>query len=179
MLSDDSEREQPPRELSAWTVDRLEALTATRQGRGLELIRTVAQSHAYQSDESRSARLRWARLSLAANERLPGGTPWEDTRKACQDFALRTWVIGHLGPGSDRDWDPGALAADTLAALALDPDQALVRSAHWRTLPLEEIGELRRHKNLTAHLDRLMGFVPEGPTKDRLVAWADVRGHLP
>ncbi|MFC0532050.1 hypothetical protein [Phytohabitans kaempferiae] len=39
------------------------------------------------------------------------------------NFALRTWIIEHLGPDTDPDWDPESLAADTLAALTLDPTQ--------------------------------------------------------
>jgi hypothetical protein len=34
-----------------------------------------------------------------------------------QDFALRTWVIEHIGPGADPTCDPDAVAADTIAAL--------------------------------------------------------------
>jgi hypothetical protein len=175
----DTDHDQPIQDLSTWTIDRLEALATAQQGQELERIRVVAQSHAYRSGEPQSVRLRWAKLSLSANERLPGGNPWDDARKDHQNFALRTWVIEHIGPGTDRDWDPEALAADTLAALTLDPGQAGALSANWRELPIEQIGELRRHKNMTAHLDRLMAFIPSGPTKDRLNSWIDVRKHLP
>ncbi|MFJ8871455.1 hypothetical protein ACIRD6_37630, partial [Streptomyces sp. NPDC102473] len=43
----------------------------------------------------------------------------------------------------------------------------------------ERIGELRQHKNMTAHLDQLMAFIPTGPTKDRLNSWTEVRKYLP
>ncbi|WP_436850219.1 TetR/AcrR family transcriptional regulator [Streptomyces monashensis] len=77
------------------------------------------------------------RLSLNANARLPGDTPWSHDRKTRQNFELRTWIIDHLGPDTDSDWDPEALAADTLAALALDPGQVIAQSASWRDLPTE------------------------------------------
>lgn len=48
-----------------------------------------------------------------------------------------------------------------------------------RGLPIEQIDELRRHKNLTAHLDELVHVLQPGPTKDRLVAWREVRKLLP
>ncbi|MFG2661650.1 hypothetical protein [Streptomyces sp. NPDC048425] len=175
----DTAHDQPIRDLSTWTIDPLEAFAIAQQGQELELIRVVAQSHAYRSGEPHSVRLRWAKLSLKANERLPGGSSWNDARKSCQNFALRIWIIEHLGTGTDRDWDPEALAADTLAALALTPGQAGALSANWHDLPAERIGELRRHKNLTAHLDRLAAFVPAGPTKDQLHSWTEVRKHLP
>jgi hypothetical protein len=52
-------------------------------------------------------------------------------------------------------------------------------STHWRDLPTEQIGELRRHKNLTAHLDRLVGCLQAGPVKERLTTWLGVREQLP
>lgn len=178
-MSNDKDRDQPICDLSTWTVERLEAFTMAQQGHVLEQVRVVAQSHAYRSDEPRHVRLRWARLSLNANARLPGDTSWSQDRKIRHNFALRTWIIEHLGPDSEPDWDPETLAADTLAALALDPGRAVALSAHWRELPTELIGELRRHKSKSAHLDRLLGFLPPGPVRDQLITWTEARKHLP
>lgn len=178
-MSNDADRDQPFPALSTWTVDHLEAFAVTQQGLDLERVRVVAQSHAYRSDEPRHVRLRWAKLSLNANERLPGDDPWSRVRKIRQNFALRTWIIDHLGPDTDADWDPASLAADTLAVLALDPGQVTALSASWRDLPIERIGELRRYRSMTAHLDRLVDLLPPGPAKDRLIAWTEVHTHLP
>ncbi|GAA3623737.1 hypothetical protein GCM10022419_131720 [Nonomuraea rosea] len=41
----------------------------------------------------------------------------------------------------------------------------------WRDLPIEQIRELRRHKNLTAHLETLVGYLAHGPVRERLVTW--------
>jgi hypothetical protein len=169
----------PIRDLDTWRFDRLEALAAAQNGEELEQVRVIAQSHAYRSDEPRLVRLRWAKLSLQANERLHGDGPWEQARMAGQAFALRTWVIEHLGPDADPDWNPEILAADTLAALTLDPDDARTISTNRRDLPIEQIGELRRQKNLTAHLDRLLDILQPGATKDQLVVWSEVRKLLP
>jgi hypothetical protein len=96
------------------------------------------------------------------------------------NFMLRTWIIEHLGADEgDADWDPHALAADTLAALTLEPGQARAAAASWPTLPIEQIAELRRHKNMTTHLDRLIGYLRAGPVKEQLVIWREVREHLP
>ena len=75
--------------------------------------------------------------------------------------------------------NPEALATDTLAALTVDPEDARAMSASWRDLPIEQIAELRRHKNLTAHLDRLVGLLPPGLTRERVATWVEVRKLLP
>ncbi|MET7827150.1 MULTISPECIES: hypothetical protein [unclassified Streptomyces] len=116
---------------------------------------------------------------MNANARLPGDTPWSHDRKVRQNLALRTCVIDLLGPDTDSGWDPEALAADTLAALALDPGQVTALSTNWRELRIEQIGELRRYKSKTAHLERLVDFLPPGPAKDQLITWTGVRRHLP
>lgn len=93
---------------------------------------------------------------------------------------LRMWVIDRLGPGRTApDRDPEALADDTLAALALTPAAARALAGHWRDLPIEQIGELRRHKNLTAHAARLVAHLRPGPVGDLLLAWSRARPHLP
>ncbi|HEY9327528.1 MAG TPA: hypothetical protein VIS09_04720 [Streptomyces sp.] len=172
--------DQPVRDLGAGAVDRLEeALATARDCHELERIRVIAQSRAYRCGDPDGARLRWAKLSLKANARLPGGTSWNDARKNCQNFALRPWIIQHVGPGTDPDWAPEALAADTLAALTLAPGRGRSLSTGRHDLPAERISELRRHKNMTAHVDQLVHLVPSGPTKDRLSSWIDVRKHLP
>ncbi|MFB9410292.1 hypothetical protein [Dactylosporangium matsuzakiense] len=178
-MQEDVRRGRPIRDLGDWTIDRLEAFTAAHDGEALEQVRVVAQSHVYRSGEPRPARLRWAKLSLLANERLHGDDPWEQARMAGQAFALRTWVIEHLGPDADPDWDPAVLAADTLAALPADPDDARARCAGRRDLPVEHIGELRRQKNLSAHASRLAAFLRPGAAKDRIAAWAAVHNLLP
>ncbi|MER5863733.1 hypothetical protein [Kitasatospora sp. NPDC002040] len=171
--------DEPIRSIDTWTVEDLEALAATQCGRVLEQIREFAQFHAYRSEEPKHVRLRWAKLSLLANRRLRGDDPWNQARTAQQAFALRIWIIGHLGPDTDPDWNPETLAADTLAALALDSAEAGTLSVGWPDLPIEQIGELRRHKNMTAHLDRLLALLQPSPTTDQLVAWQEVRKHLP
>ncbi|MFE2508314.1 hypothetical protein ACFXC9_07555 [Streptomyces naganishii] len=161
-------------------MESLEArLAGLQRGPELERIRTVAQAHVYRSAQSRESRLRWAKLCLAANRRFHGDGLWERARMRCQEFALRTWVIEHLGADADPDWNPEALANDTLTALVLEPCRAKRLAAGWRDLPIEQIGELRRHKNLTAHIGRLMPSLPPGPNRDRLASWASVRPHLP
>lgn len=176
-MSDDANRPVP--DLSTWTFERLEAFSAVQSGQGLEAVRVIAQSNAYRSDRPRHTRLRWAKLSLDANERRHGDDPRDRARRSHQNFALRTWIIERLGPDPDPDWDPEVLAADTLAALTLDCGQAAALAADWRGLPFERIADLRRHKNLTAHLSGLIGFLLPGPTRDRLSAWIEVRGSLP
>jgi hypothetical protein len=172
--------DQTDLDVSSWSIESLEShLAGLQHGQELERIRIVAQSHVYGSAESRDARLRWAKLSLAANRRFHGDGPWEQARMHRQEFALRSWVMEHLGTDADPDWNPEALANDTLAALSLEPLRAKSLAANWRDLPIEQIGDLRRHKNLTAHIDGMMPSLPPGPIKDQLAIWASVRRHLP
>lgn len=180
-MSGEAEHQEPVTNISAWTIERLEAHAATQHGQELERIREVAQAHAHRSQEPKNVRLRWAKLSLEANARLHGNSPslWGRARMAHQNFRLRTWIIKHLGPDTDPDWDPGTLAADTLAALTLAPGQAAMAAANWRDLPKEQIEELRRHKNLTSHLATLASYLQPGPTRDQVTGWIEVREHLP
>jgi hypothetical protein len=165
--------------MHSWTIDQFEAHAAALEGRHLEAVRELAQSRAYQPGESREARLRWAALSLDANRRGHGDAPWDQARMQHQDFMLRTWIIEHLGPAPHPAWNPQVLAADTLAALTLDPAQAEDLSTNWRSLPIEQIRELRRHKNLTAHLNQLISHLEPGRTKEGLTTWIDARKRLP
>lgn len=97
---------------------------------------------------------------------------------ASHNFALRTWIIEHIGPDMDPDWDPEAVAADTLAVLTLEPSQASTAAADRQHLSIEQIGELRRHKNLTAHLAMLVGHLRPGPARDQVVRWIEVSKHM-
>jgi hypothetical protein len=115
-------------------------------------------------------------------------TPTNGCTATTHRTKLRTWVIRHLSPDStDTDWNPEALAADTLAALTLEPGQASAIAASWRKLPIEQIRELpigqirelHRHKVLTLHLGHLIGYLPPGLARDQLTAWHEVREHLP
>lgn len=174
--------EQSSGDFTAWSIGQLEAHAATLAlGQiALDTIRVLAQSHAYEPSDDQYTRRRWAKLSLYANERFHSEGPWDRARMLSHNFMLRTWMIEHLGPDDgDADWDPDALAADTLAVLTLEPYQASAVAAGWPALPIEQIGELRRNKNLTAHLDLLIGHLPAGPVKEQLIAWREVREHLP
>jgi hypothetical protein len=181
-LSDGNIHGQPSDDLSTWDIGRLEAhsATLTRGDRTLETVRVLAQSHAYSPEENLPARLRWAKLSLYANERVHGDNPPDQARMLSHNFMLRTWVIMHLGPDStDTDWNPEALATDTLAALTLEPGQASAIAASWCKPPIEQIRKLHRHRVLTLHLGHLIGYLPPGPARDQLTAWHEVREHLP
>ncbi|MFJ3842269.1 hypothetical protein ACIPY6_43260 [Streptomyces sp. NPDC090054] len=89
-------------------------------------------------------------------------------------------MIDRLGPDdTDPDWSPDALAADTLDALTITPAQGAALAHGWRDLDIEQIRRLRWHKNLTAHLETLLGYLAPGRTRDQLLAWTSTRRLLP
>ncbi len=93
---------------------------------------------------------------------------------------LRMWVIDQLGPDdNDPDWSPETLASETVAALDLTPPQASALASRRRDLAIEQIRDLRRHKNLTAHLDQLVNHIEPSPTRDQLLIWTELRRLLP
>ncbi|RSO10017.1 hypothetical protein DMH26_00210 [Streptomyces sp. WAC 05379] len=179
-LSSDAYREGPGRDLSTWTLDQLQTFIHDAHGQQLETARVVAQGQAYNSSHAQEARRQWAKLSLLANRRMLDNAEGRHGRVAQQDFMLRMWVIHQLGPDdTDPDWSPEALASDTLNALTFSPPQAAGLAEGWRDLPIEQIRDLRWHKNLTAHLESLVGHLAPGPVRGQLVAWTTTRPLLP
>ncbi|MGW4489873.1 hypothetical protein ACWEOE_39345 [Amycolatopsis sp. NPDC004368] len=167
--------------MSAWPIERLRTFTAnTHDWWQLESVRLLAQQHAYDSDQPREVRRHWAELSLMANRCMRGSGAQGSARELQQDFMLRMWVIEYLGPqDGNANWPPEALGADTLAALVMSPSEAATLASNWRELSAEQVRELRRHKSVTAHLERLIGHLQPGPTRDRLLPWIETRQLLP
>ncbi|OQR65796.1 hypothetical protein B6E66_01580 [Streptomyces maremycinicus] len=179
-MSSSGHREDPGRDVSTWTFDQLQTFIREAGGRRLEAARVAAQGHAYDPSLPQEARRRWAKLSLLANRRMLDDAEEPSARVAQQDFMLRMWVIDRLGPDdTDPDWSPESLASDTLDALTLTLAEAAGLAEGWRDLPIERISELRWHKNLTAHLDSLVGYLEPGPVRERIAAWATTRRRLP
>lgn len=179
-MSSDAYREEPGPDLSTWTFDQLQAFVHDACGQQLETARVAAQVQAYNSSNPQEVRRRWAKLSLLANRRMLDFAEGPSARVAQQDFMLRMWVIDRLGPDdTDSDWSPEALASDTLDTLTFTPTQAAGLAEGRRDLSIEKIRELRWHKNLTAHLDRLVGYLAPGPVSEQLVTWTATRPLLP
>lgn len=180
-MSTDSDQREPERDLSTWPIEHLQAFAAdAHDWSQLESVRVVAQQNAYDSSKPREVRRHWAELSLLANRRMLGDGAEGSARILEQEFMLRTWVIEHLGPEDENsNWSPEELGADALAALAMSPSDAATLATNWRELPIEQIRELRRHKNLTGHLKWLISHLRAGPTRDRLLPWIEERQLLP
>ncbi|MEU6496029.1 hypothetical protein ABZ890_37545 [Streptomyces sp. NPDC046984] len=179
-MSDDAYREEPGDGLSTWTLDQLQTFIHDARGQQLEMARIAAQEQVYYSSHPQEARREWAKLSLLANRRMLNNAEGHSARVAQQEFMLRMWVIDRLGPDdTDPDWSPEALASDTLDALTFTPTQAADLAEGWRDLPIEQIRELRWHKNPTAHLESLIGYLAPGSVRERLVTWTATRPLLP
>ncbi|MFE9451945.1 hypothetical protein [Streptomyces sp. NPDC006739] len=181
-MSSDADREGLGRDPSTWTLKQLATFIQNARGQQLETARVAAQGHAYDSAHPREGRRQWAKLSLLANRLMlaDGEGDLTRTRVTHQDFMLRMWVIDRLGPDdTDPDWSPDALAADTLDALTITPAQAAALADGWRDLAIEQIRRLRWHKNLTAHVETLLGYLAPGRTREQLLAWTSTRRLLP
>ncbi|QKW06210.1 hypothetical protein HUT18_07125 [Streptomyces sp. NA04227] len=179
-MSTDPDRGEPRHDLSTWTIDQLRTYIHDACGQQLETARIAAQARAYDPTHTQEVRRRWAKLSLLASRHMRTDSTGGHARVCQQDFMLRMWVIDQLGPDdTDLDWRPDALASDTLAALTCTPAQAAALADRWRDLAIEQIRELRWHKNLTAHVDRLVGYLAPGPIRDELLVWTATRQRLP
>jgi hypothetical protein len=167
------------RDLSTWPYAALRDFAGRARGQEFEAIRVVAQGHAYHADDCPEAR-RWAALSLLANRRLLSFGGQDRVPAVHQDLLLRMWVIDRFGPD---DADPvrsaARLAADTLAELGLTSSQAGALADRRDGPTVGQIRELRRHKNLTAHVERLVVHLGPGPERDALLPWIGVRPRLP
>ncbi|MEV6582319.1 hypothetical protein AB0M92_29605 [Streptomyces sp. NPDC051582] len=125
-------------------------------------------------------RKQWAKLSLQVNARMQGGGPWDQARMAAQNFWLRTRMVEEFGPDpDDADWDADAIASGIVSAVILTPEQARGLSVRWQDQPIEQIGYLRRVKNVTAPFERLQHLLPPGPLHELALAWLSVRKVLP
>ncbi|MGW1842927.1 hypothetical protein [Streptomyces sp. NPDC001966] len=179
-MSSDADQEDLARDPSTWTLEQLRTFVQNARGQQLETARVAAQGHAYDSAHPQEDRRQWAKLSLLANRLMLADSGGRLTRVTHQDFMLRAWVIDRLGPDdTDLDWSPDVLAADTLDALTITPAQAAALADGWRYLTIEQIRRLRWHKNLTAHLEALLGHLAPGHTRDQLLAWTSTRRLLP
>ncbi|MFE6888259.1 hypothetical protein [Streptomyces sp. NPDC057694] len=179
-MSGDADREDLGRDPATWTLDQMQRFVQNARGRQLETVRVAAQGRAYDSAHPQEARRQWAKLSLFANRLMLADGEGHLMPVTQQDFMLRMWVIDRLGPDdTDPDWSPDALATDTLDALTITPAQAAVLADGWRDLAIEQIHQLRWHKNLTAHLEILLGYLKPGRTHDQLAAWTHTRRLLP
>ncbi|MFE5488946.1 hypothetical protein ACFQ7Z_03100 [Streptomyces virginiae] len=146
----------------------------------MELIRDVALARAEDGRLTPEVRKQWAKLSLQVNARMHGNEPWGQARMAMQNAGLRTQMIEQLGADtSDRDWDPAEVVADLLSAVTMAPAEARALCAGWQALPIEQIGALRRIKNVTASLGRLLDHLEPGPLHAQAREWVTVRHLLP
>lgn len=168
--------------VGTWTFEEVQAWAdrPDHPGQELERIREVTVSHAQDDRLDAETRKKWAKLSLQTNARMPDDGPWPQARRANNNFRLRTLIIDRLGPDpQDPVWDPDLLASDILTALTLTPTRARELSGRWQTLPIDQIGELRRLKNAAAPLQQLLNHLQPGPTCDQAREWLAIRDLLP
>ncbi|AJC62018.1 site-specific integrase [Streptomyces sp. 769] len=163
---------------------------ATVRSYGMDLLRWWRFPHAVEVPWDRATRVDardfscWIQLTVkpraTAAKRRPArtvGAPNPVTGKPSPGLGYAPSTVAHSETVLRKS--PKALASDTLDALSFTPLQATALAEGWRDLPTGQIRELRRHKNLTAHLEGLVGYLAPGPVRERLVTWTATRPLLP
>ncbi|WP_327305597.1 hypothetical protein OG730_20480 [Streptomyces sp. NBC_01298] len=138
-----------------------------------ERLRCLATLSMRNEELPDGVRLRWARIALAALDRL--GRPEERPY-------VHAYLIGSLGSGEDGDpdRDPAALCREVLARFELTPDQAAAQARVWRDLRRPEILRLRRIKNLLRCTEAARPYLAAtDPLAAAVDAWTAVRPGLP
>ncbi|MGW1772228.1 hypothetical protein [Streptomyces sp. NPDC002104] len=138
-----------------------------------ETLRCLATFGMQNGELPEAVRLRWARIALAALDRL--GRPEERPY-------VHAYLIRYLGPGEagDPDRDPAALCREVLAGFELTPARAAARARVWRELPRPEILRLRRIKGLICCMEPARPYLAAtDPLAAAVDAWTAVRPGLP
>ena len=177
-----SPQNRPIGDISVWAFEQVQAWAnqSDHHGQELERIREVTVFHAQDEHLDPEDRKRWAKLSLQINARMNGDDSWQQAGTATNNFGLRALIIDRLGPDPhDPDWNPYRVAAEILGSLTMTPSHARDLSDHWHTLSIDQMGELRRIKNVTAPLKQLLRHVQPGPICDKAQEWLAIRGLLP
>jgi hypothetical protein len=173
---------EPTSDISAWTIEQVQASAdrTDQRGQELEILRAVTVFHAQDDRLEPEDRKRWAKLSLQINARMHGDGPWEQTRMVTQNFRLRTLIIDRLGPDpQDPDWNPDLVASEILAAITLTSAQVRELSERWKTRSMDQIGELRRLKSTVAPLQQLLRHIQSRQLYDQAQEWLAVRELRP
>ncbi|MEV8534019.1 hypothetical protein [Streptomyces sp. NPDC051211] len=145
----------------------------------LHTLRALGSGRMQDERLPEAERIRWARIQLAAIERM-GLAPLVAAIDSAQ---VRAYLIRYLGPGTgtgDGLRDPVGLCRFVLDRIGIGPDEALRDGRVWRDLEPERILRLRRLKLLTASLDAARPHLADGDRLGAAVdAWLRVRKELP
>ncbi|MEU7885657.1 hypothetical protein AB0B54_09170 [Microbispora bryophytorum] len=133
--------------------------------------------YAHQPEQGEGQRV-WAETAMYAIGRAEAAG-LDTTSANARRFYLRAGLINDLGPMGSSLWNPDALAADILAALPLQLEQATEWATNWQQRPRTEILALRRCKNLLGSAQYIRDYLSTTPTARRLDQWLTLREQLP
>ncbi|QES49225.1 hypothetical protein DEJ50_16855 [Streptomyces venezuelae] len=155
--------------------------TPPAKAQDLHTLRALGNTRMQDDRLPQGERIRWARVQLAAIERM-GLAPLVAAIDAAQ---VRACLIRYLGPEPDRGGgdglrDPAGLCCFVLDRTGIGPDRALRDGRVWRDLEPERILHLRRLKLLTASLEAARPHLADDhPLAATVDAWRRVRRQLP
>ncbi|MER5929834.1 hypothetical protein [Streptomyces sp. NPDC002054] len=153
--------------------------TPPAEGQDLYTLRALGNASMQDDRLPQADRIRWARVQLAAIERM-GLAPLVAAIDSAQ---VRAYLIRYLGPEpgtGDGLRDPAGLCCFVLDRAGIGPDEALRDGRVWRDLEPERILRLRHLKLLTASLDAVRPHLAAGdPLAATADAWLRARRELP
>jgi hypothetical protein len=145
-----------------------------------ETLRTVCVSGMQQEGLPEGERIRWARSALAVID-LQHKASDDPRREAANAAAARAYVIRYLGQaGQDDIGNPTELARYVLAHIHEAREDVASIAPDWRSLPKDQIRELRRIKNLLAPLKGIEEMLDTGdPAEQEALRWLVLLPDLP
>ncbi|MFJ2058720.1 hypothetical protein ACIOMM_22605 [Streptomyces sp. NPDC087908] len=149
-----------------------------------EQLRDLAVGGMQRRDLPTEVRLRWGRLALSAISWKYRTGPSQ--MMTADSARVRAYMIKEFGDSeTDLARNLTALCSDVLRDLGMPLETAARLAAGWRTLPREQMLQLRRIKNLLTPLLLLQPHLkrgePEGknPALQNVRAWLELIPELP
>lgn len=172
--------------MSRRSIEELEQVAA-RAGHGntdrqlWETLRELAVGRMEDARLPTEMRLRWAHLALAAIQRKTEASETDRKAALTDEAYVRVNAIRSFGATQDRGLrDPADLCEAVFREIGRTPDELRTDAVHWRTLPRQEVLQLRRVKNLLTPLRCVEGLFPmSDPLHGKLSAWLSLIPDLP
>jgi hypothetical protein len=173
-------------DMTGWTPNRVREWAARLDGSRaprsinwwLRVRWTTPQQHAYNETLPDEARREWAEVFLLFVDCMERFTTYDRWNAALDRFNMRALLIRHLGQvDGSATWNADALKHDVLAMLTLSPTRE--QAGRWRSLPEDQILNLRHHKSVLLTLASVARLLDPCEDADVVREWLALRPDLP